>query len=57
MQIQARQVKLSERRNDDPVSVTLLMDDDLMETKAKKKAQGSDLIDRPFRGAVLGRAG
>lgn len=27
----------TKRRNDDPVSVTLLMDDDLMETKAKKK--------------------
>lgn len=29
------------------------MDDDLMETEAKQKARGSDLVDRPFRGAVF----
>lgn len=52
MQIQASQVKLKQR-NDNPVSVTLPMDDDLMKTKAKEKAQGSDLIDSPFRGAVF----
>lgn len=49
-----RQSSVTKHRDDDPVSVTLLMDDDLMTAEAKKKAQGSDLIDGPFGGAVLG---